>query len=87
VAVLDSAPQTSGTVRRLPACAAASTAAGLATSFGGHGFKLAPAIGALIARRIAGPATEFDTGVAPAFLAFDRAPIAIKSRSVLAFDG
>ncbi len=56
----------------------------VANGCSGHGFKLAPAIGALIARHIAGPATEFDTSVDPAFLAFDRTPIPIKSRSVLA---
>jgi glycine/D-amino acid oxidase-like deaminating enzyme len=50
----------------------------------GHGFKLAPAIGALIARSIVGPASDFDTDVDPSFLAFDRAPIALSSLSVLA---
>lgn len=56
----------------------------VANGFSGHGFKLAPAIGALIARRLVGPAPEFDTTVDPAFLAFDRTPIPISSRSVLA---
>jgi glycine/D-amino acid oxidase-like deaminating enzyme len=56
----------------------------VANGCSGHGFKLAPAIGALIARHIAGPATDFDTEVDPRILAFDRAPIRIKSRSVLA---
>jgi glycine/D-amino acid oxidase-like deaminating enzyme len=49
-----------------------------------HGFKLAPAIGSLIAQEIAGKGGAFDTDVSPAFLAFDRPPIAIASQSVLA---
>lgn len=56
----------------------------LANGFSGHGFKLAPAIGALVAGMIEGPATEFDTGVDPQFFRIDRAPIQLGSRSVLA---
>ncbi|WP_116367916.1 NAD(P)/FAD-dependent oxidoreductase [Parahaliea mediterranea] len=57
----------------------------LANGFSGHGFKLAPAIGAMLARQISGEAcTTFDTAVDPAFFRIDRAPIAIASKSVLA---
>lgn len=50
----------------------------------GHGFKLAPAIGALLARQITGEAANFDTAMDPAFLAYQRAPIPLASMSVLA---
>lgn len=50
----------------------------------GHGFKLAPAIGALLARMIAGDATTFDTSVDLEFLAPGRRPIRLDSKSVLA---
>jgi glycine/D-amino acid oxidase-like deaminating enzyme len=56
----------------------------VANGCSGHGFKLAPAIGSLIAQEIAGRGGAFDTDVAPAFLAFDRIPIAVASKSVLA---
>lgn len=56
----------------------------VANGFSGHGFKLAPAIGSLLARTIAGDRLAFDTDVDPAFLAFDRKPIALTSMSVLA---
>lgn len=50
----------------------------------GHGFKLAPALGALLARQIAGDAATFDTRVNPEFLGVDRAPIRLQSKNVLA---
>lgn len=56
----------------------------VANGMSGHGFKLAPAIGSLIARMLAGPTDSFDTRVDPAFLSFERAPIALKSLGVLA---
>ncbi len=56
----------------------------VANGFSGHGFKLAPAIGALVARRLAGAAASFDTAVDGGFLAFDRQPIKLESLSVLA---
>lgn len=56
----------------------------VANGMSGHGFKLAPAIGALIARILAGPTDSFDTRVDPSFLAFERAPIALKSLGVVA---
>jgi sarcosine oxidase subunit beta len=50
----------------------------------GHGFKLAPAIGALLARQIAGAAPTFDTSVAADFLGVGRAPIRLAAKNVLA---
>lgn len=50
----------------------------------GHGFKLAPALGALLARQIAGDASSFDTRVSPHFLGIDREPIQLESKNVLA---
>ena len=50
----------------------------------GHGFKLAPALGALLARQIAGSADTFDTAVDAAFLAVDRTPIVLPAKNVLA---
>ncbi|HEX6218304.1 MAG TPA: FAD-dependent oxidoreductase [Sphingomicrobium sp.] len=50
----------------------------------GHGFKLAPALGALLARQFVGPASSFDTGIDPAFLAVGRDPIRLKAKNVLA---
>ena len=56
----------------------------VANGCSGHGFKLAPAIGALLARRITGEADAFDTAMDPSFLAFDREPIALAAMNVLA---
>ncbi len=56
----------------------------VANGCSGHGFKLAPAIGALLARRITGEPDDFDTAMDPTFLAFDRTPIALAAKNVLA---
>jgi len=56
----------------------------VANGLSGHGFKLAPAIGSLVAQLLAGSADSFDTTVDPEFLAFDREPIRLASRGVLA---
>ncbi|WP_114952597.1 NAD(P)/FAD-dependent oxidoreductase [Sphingosinicella terrae] len=56
----------------------------IANGCSGHGFKLAPAIGALIARQITGESSDFDTAMDPAFLAFDRQPIQLAAMNVLA---
>lgn len=56
----------------------------VANGFSGHGFKLAPAIGALVARAISGESSDFDCDLDPAYLAPDRAPLNSDSRSVLA---
>lgn len=52
--------------------------------FSGHGFKLAPAIGSLMARAVTGVALAGDSEVALDFLAFDRQPIELDAKSVLA---
>lgn len=56
----------------------------VANGCSGHGFKLAPAIGSLIAQSIAGGRLPFDTAVDPDFLSFERKPIAMRTQSVLA---
>jgi glycine/D-amino acid oxidase-like deaminating enzyme len=56
----------------------------VANGFSGHGFKLAPAIGSLLAQAITGDRIDFDTSVGADFLAYDRAPIALASKTVLA---
>jgi sarcosine oxidase subunit beta len=56
----------------------------VANGFSGHGFKLAPAIGAILARELTGNSDAFDTQLPMAFLAVDREPIALDSKSVLA---
>jgi len=56
----------------------------VANGFSGHGFKLAPAIGSMMAQAITGKSGDFDTTVPLSFLAVDRAPIELESMSVLA---
>jgi glycine/D-amino acid oxidase-like deaminating enzyme len=56
----------------------------VANGCSGHGFKLAPAIGSLIAREVTGAHSDFDTIMNPAFLAFDREPIKLAALNVLA---
>ena len=56
----------------------------VANGFSGHGFKLAPAIGSLLAQAITGTRIDFDTSVGADFLAFDRSPIVLASKTVLA---
>lgn len=56
----------------------------IANGFSGHGFKLAPAIGALLAREITGDSLADDTRVPPDFLAWDREPLDVRQKNVLA---
>lgn len=56
----------------------------VANGFSGHGFKLAPAIGSLVAQAVTGEKVIGDTAVDPRFLAFDREPIQVATRNVLA---
>lgn len=56
----------------------------IANGFSGHGFKLAPAIGSLVAQAITGEKSDFDTGVPLSYLAIDRLPIKADTRTVLA---
>ncbi len=56
----------------------------LANGFSGHGFKLAPAIGSLIAQLLTGERTDFDTEVPIDFFDLNREAIDPDSKSVLA---
>ena len=56
----------------------------VAVGFSGHGFKLAPAIGSLLAQTITGETGDFDTAVDPDFLSVDREPIVVDEMSALA---
>lgn len=56
----------------------------VANGFSGHGFKLAPAIGSLLAQALTGERRDFDTDVPLSFLAVDRKPIGLESKNVLA---
>jgi glycine/D-amino acid oxidase-like deaminating enzyme len=56
----------------------------VANGFSGHGFKLAPAIGSMVAQALTGDRVESDTPVPIAFFAIDREPIRLKSKNVLA---
>lgn len=56
----------------------------VANGLSGHGFKLAPAIGSLIAQMLTGTVMTFDTDVSPEFLAFGRDPLRLNALGVLA---
>jgi glycine/D-amino acid oxidase-like deaminating enzyme len=56
----------------------------LANGLSGHGFKLAPMIGSMLAQEITGERAPFDTDVPMSMLAVDRDPIDVVSKSVLA---
>lgn len=56
----------------------------IANGLSGHGFKLAPSVGSLMAKIISHQSSEFDSKVDPLFLGLDRAPIPLKVKNVLA---
>ncbi|MEX0863793.1 MAG: FAD-dependent oxidoreductase [Acidimicrobiia bacterium] len=56
----------------------------VANGFSGHGFKLAPAIGSMVAQAVTGVTTDFDTDVPMSFFAVDRSPIELAVKHVLA---
>ncbi len=56
----------------------------VANGFSGHGFKLAPAVGGLVARWITGTSAEFDSDVDLDFLSPRRASLAVREKNVLA---
>jgi len=56
----------------------------VANGFSGHGFKLAPSVGSMIAQAVAGTTMEFDTDVPMSFFSVDRDPIDVAAKSVLA---
>lgn len=56
----------------------------VANGFSGHGFKLAPAIGSMVAQAVTGEVMAMDTDVPMSFLSNHREPIDIGVKSVLA---
>lgn len=56
----------------------------VANGFSGHGFKLAPAVGSLLAQAITEDQADFDTRISPDFLAVSRSPIAVEAHTALA---
>jgi glycine/D-amino acid oxidase-like deaminating enzyme len=56
----------------------------VANGFSGHGFKLAPSIGSMLAQAVTGSSIEFDTDIPMSFLAVDREPIDVAVKNVLA---
>ena len=56
----------------------------VANGFSGHGFKLAPAIGSMVAQSLTGNKLDGDTSVPMSLLAFDREPIDLEVKSVIA---
>lgn len=56
----------------------------VANGFSGHGFKLAPSIGSMVAQVYTGAVMEFDTDVPMSFLSVDREPIDVAVKNVLA---
>ncbi len=56
----------------------------VANGFSGHGFKLAPAIGSMVARALTELSLASDTEVPISFFSIDREPIELDAKSVLA---
>lgn len=56
----------------------------VANGFSGHGFKLAPAVGSMLAQAVTGSSTEFDTDVPIDLFSIDRDPIDVAVKNVLA---
>jgi glycine/D-amino acid oxidase-like deaminating enzyme len=56
----------------------------VANGFSGHGFKLAPAIGSMVAQAVTGNSIEFDTDVPLAYFSVEREPIDLAVKHVLA---
>ena len=56
----------------------------IAAGFSGHGFKIAPAIGSLLAQSVTGIRLPDDTAVSLDFLSWNRHPLPLETKSVLA---
>ena len=56
----------------------------VANGFSGHGFKLAPAVGSMMATAYTGVRLPFDTDVDMSFFSADREPIGVAVKNVLA---
>ncbi|MGH8872781.1 MAG: NAD(P)/FAD-dependent oxidoreductase [Acidimicrobiia bacterium] len=56
----------------------------VANGFSGHGFKLAPSVGSMVAQAVTGDTIEFDTDVPIDFFSVEREPIDLAVKHVLA---
>jgi sarcosine oxidase, subunit beta len=56
----------------------------VANGFSGHGFKLAPMIGSMIAQAVTDAEASYDTDVPMSFFSVDREPIDVADKAVLA---
>jgi glycine/D-amino acid oxidase-like deaminating enzyme len=56
----------------------------VANGFSGHGFKLAPSIGSMVAQEVTGRTMEFDTDVPMRLFSAEREPMSLAVKSVLA---
>ena len=56
----------------------------VANGFSGHGFKLAPVIGSMIAQAVTGVVAPFDTDVPMSLFGVGRDPIGVEAKNVLA---
>ena len=56
----------------------------VANGFSGHGFKLAPAVGGLVARALSGRDADLDADVPVGFLSPARASLSVREKNVLA---
>ena len=56
----------------------------VANGFSGHGFKLAPAVGSMLAQAITGERADFDTDVPMEMFSIDRQPFEMDNLSVVA---
>ena len=56
----------------------------LANGFSGHGFKLAPMVGSMLAVAYTGTSSPFDTDIPMSFLEADREPLGVAVKNVLA---
>jgi glycine/D-amino acid oxidase-like deaminating enzyme len=56
----------------------------VANGFSGHGFKIAPAVGMILAQQTTDTRLADDTNVPHSFLAYDRDPLPVRERSVVA---
>lgn len=56
----------------------------VANGFSGHGFKLAPAIGSMVAQAVTGEEASFDTDIPLSIFSVDREPFSMETKNVLA---
>ena len=56
----------------------------VSNGYSGHGFKLGPAVGNLLAQIITDTVVEGDVNVDHSFLSIDRKPLTVREKTVLA---